>query len=277
MASSRAPSRQRRCERRKTADRLRLSVEVRSCEPTWTWRPSDVEPERERVARSPCAPASGGRPNFEPWCPVRIASCVSASTPSVTRTSTRRRLQPPPAPPRRARRGRPARRRRLPRRSSVSSLLLPWTTSASPVDPRRTRERELARGGDVRADPLLAQKAQSRDVRERLRPVEDAPARPTAARSARARSADRLLAVDDERRPEPLGERRSAARRRSRARPARCARRAGKSSSIRRFCLLPFSAREAASCITEGASAARAAHVPPRPLAREAFLFPRTN
>src|SRR3990170_3122554 len=51
----------------------------------------------------------------------------------------------------------------------------------------------------------------------------------------------------------------------------------GKSSSIRRFCLLPFSAREAASFVGQGTGAARAAGVLVKPLAREAFLFPEAN
>ena len=33
--------------------------------------------------------SSGANPNFEPAWPVRIASCVSASTPGVTRSRTR--------------------------------------------------------------------------------------------------------------------------------------------------------------------------------------------
>ena len=59
-----------------------------SCEPTWTCSPSTSSPRASASSTSARAWA-GGRPNFEPWCPVRIASWVSASTPSVTRTSTR--------------------------------------------------------------------------------------------------------------------------------------------------------------------------------------------
>ena len=48
----------------------------------------DVEP-CVAGGRDCAARGVGRRPNFEPWCAVRIASCVSTSIPGVTRTSTR--------------------------------------------------------------------------------------------------------------------------------------------------------------------------------------------
>ena len=64
------------------------------------------------AGRRPASPAgasaisarasSGAKPNFEPAWPVRIASCVSASTPGVTRSSTRCG-RPPSSPDSRSR------------------------------------------------------------------------------------------------------------------------------------------------------------------------------
>ena len=158
---------------------------------------------------------------------MRIASCVSASTPGVTRTSTRR------TPAAAARSG----------SSSASS-----TTSATgsgggaqllvglvvavheqpvAVDARAPREGELAERRDVGAEALLGQQPHHRDVRERLRAVDDERLgrRPPEERRPRPQ---RLLAVDDERRAEPLRElgRGEAAQRRARRR--RCARSRGR-------------------------------------------------
>ena len=55
-----------------------------SCEPTCAWMPSV-----SGARRSASSASSGGSPNFEPWWPVRMCSCVSASTPGVTRISVR--------------------------------------------------------------------------------------------------------------------------------------------------------------------------------------------
>jgi hypothetical protein len=73
-------------------------------------------------------------------------------------------------------------------------------------EPRGARERELTRRGDVGADPLLAQEAEHCDVGERFRAVEDAPALAGGASQPPSLCAERLLAVDDERRPEALRE-----------------------------------------------------------------------
>ncbi len=68
------------------------------------------------------------------------------------------------------------------------------------VDARRLRDGELAERRDVGADALLGEDPEQRDVRERLRPVDDECVRRGGSVRARLR-ADRLLAVDDERRP----------------------------------------------------------------------------
>ena len=73
-------------------------------------------------------------------------------------------------------------------------------------EPGSTGEGELPRGGDVGPDPLLAEDAEDGEVGERLRAVEDSPV-PSGRRAQRAcLEPERLLAVDDERRPEALGE-----------------------------------------------------------------------
>ena len=73
------------------------------------------------------------------------------------------------------------------------------------AEARGTRERELAGGGDVRADPRLVQQAEQGDVGERLRPEEDPPV--ADGRPERVRPlAQRLLAEDHEGRPVRLGE-----------------------------------------------------------------------
>ena len=85
-------------------------------------------------------------------------------------------------------------------------MLLPWTTSPSPERPAARGESELARRRDVRAEALVAKQPEHGDVRERLGAVEDAPALADRLRQRARLRADRLLAVHDERRSEPLGE-----------------------------------------------------------------------
>ena len=81
-------------------------------------------------------------------------------------------------------------------------------------EPRGRRERELALGRDVGADPLLGQEAQHGHVRQGLRPEEDPAVADRVAERPRT-AADRLLAEHDERRPVLGGElrRRHAAER----------------------------------------------------------------
>src|SRR5581483_11715224 len=135
----------------------RLSSTRASCEPTWKCTPATSSP-TSPAARIACSAASGGIPNFDASCAVRTATCVTASTPGVRRTRT-----------------------------------------------RRPRERELAERRDVGADALLGEDAEDRDVRERLRPVDDECTRRRARIRTRLRT-DRLLAVHDERRAVLRGE-----------------------------------------------------------------------
>ena len=121
---------------------------------------------------------------------MRIASCVSASTPRVTRTSTRRdaRARGELRLVRRVEHDRRADRRRRVEERLV--LVVAVDDELVAVEPGRAGERELARRGDVGADALLAQQPQQRDVGERLRPEDDAPVvadgRAERARTARA-------------------------------------------------------------------------------------------
>ena len=78
-------------------------------------------------------------------------------------------------------------------------LVVPVEEDPAGVHPRLERERELAQGRDVGADALFGEQPEERDVRERLRAVDDL----RAGRGSRVRAglgADGLLAVDDERR-----------------------------------------------------------------------------
>ena len=152
------------------------------------------------LRRAPGARASivcsGVRPNLEPRCPVAIASCVSASMPGVTRTSTRcdagraralglvGRVEDDVA--RRLGRGaqvrvatcccraRRAARRRCP--AACANASSPSVETSAPSPPRR--------------------RAAAGHVRERLRPEDDERVRRRLAVGARPRP-ERLLAVDD--------------------------------------------------------------------------------
>ena len=109
-------------------------------------------------------------------------------------------------------------------------MLLPCTTSSSPASPARRANASSPERRDVGADSLLGEQPEHRDVRERLRAVEDAPVGPAAA-PARAPAPDRLLAVDDERRAEPSASS-DAATPPSASSPSSIAAESGKSSSI---------------------------------------------
>jgi hypothetical protein len=81
---------------------------------------------------------------------------------------------------------------------------LPCTTSWSPAIPA-ARERELAERRGVGSDAFLGEEPQHGDVRERLRTVEELGVGHGCAQAA-GLSADRLLAVDDERCAEAVGQ-----------------------------------------------------------------------
>ena len=101
-----------------------------------------------------------------------------------------------------------------------------------------TRERQLAGGGDVRADARLVQQPEHGDVGERLRPEEDPPV--ADGRAERMRPlAQRLLAEDDERRPVRSASS-AAATPPSVSPPSSRAADCGKSASTRRSCLLEW-------------------------------------
>ena len=107
-------------------------------------------------------------------------------------------------------------------------LVVPVHDDLGSGEPGAARERELACRGHVGADAFVVEQSQHGDVGKRLRSVEDTTLR-TGCRSQRLRlSPNRLLAVDDERRAEALGQlvrparrRRQAHRRRSAPSPER--------------------------------------------------------
>ena len=233
-----------------------------------------VDSASERVGERAPAPAPGEARTSSRGARCTIASCVSASTPSVTRTSAR---STPAAAASAASSGASsttaapsaaaAREERL-------VLVVPVHDELVAGETRRAGERELAGRCDVGARSLLRERggAARRSGRPSCRRTRR-PSSPAAARSARACCREGLLAVDDERRPEALGELGGTERRRARARPARSAPNPGRDRASGRFCLLPFSKHGAASSHRQGAGAARAAGVPLEPLAREAFLL----
>ena len=153
------------------------------------------------------AASSGATPNFEPTWPVRIDSWVSTSIPGVIRTSIRS------TPDARARVELLERvehdvrsagvRRRL---ELLVRLVVPVHDESLAGDARLLREAELPERRHVRAEPLLAEQPHERDVRERLGAVDDERVGRRGAVLPRPR-ADRLLAVDDERRAELVRER----------------------------------------------------------------------
>ena len=84
------------------------------------------------------------------------------------------------------------------------ALVVPVHDELDAGEAGRAREGELARRGDVGADALLEEQAEHCDVRKRLGAVEDTA---TFAYGSHERSSllpERLLAVDDDRRPEAL-------------------------------------------------------------------------
>ena len=116
--------------------------------------------------------SSGAKPNFEPAWPVRIASCVSASTPGVTRRSTRcvasaEQLREP--------------QRLLPvvehdradpgvhgHRQLRARLGVAVQVDALGREAGVQREVQLAARGDVAAEPLLGEQPQHGRARQRL-------------------------------------------------------------------------------------------------------------
>ena len=143
-------------------------------------------------------------------------------------------------------------------------------------EPGSAREDQLARRSDVGSDALLAHEPEDGDIREGFRPVEDAAAS-TRSRPQRARTgAQGLLAVDDERGPEALGELRGG----HPSEDELPALDPGRSrENIQHSAILPgtLDFDGATPSVGQGTAVARAAGVPLKPLGREAFLLPKTN
>ena len=126
------------------------------------------------AARSPRAPASIEKPNFESAWPVEIAWCVSPATPGVTRISTSWRA--PRSAATRSSRSRSSKRVEHDVADAGLERLAQLALGlgvAVQVDPRRVeaaaqRERELAAGGDVAGQALLGQHPVDRRAGERL-------------------------------------------------------------------------------------------------------------
>ena len=182
-------------------------------------------PRHSGSRRSASIASSGGRPNFEPWCAVLTASCVSASMPGVTRIRQRCRAERACAlelVERVEHDQRPGLDRRL------AAARPPCCSRGSRAGRRGCPARRANSSSPTvetsRAEPLLGEEPQHRDRRERLRPVDDERAGGRGGVRA-SLGAERRLVVDDERRPELAGELAWRARRRARARRPRRRRR----------------------------------------------------
>ena len=171
-----------------------------SCEPTCTCSPSVAG--ASLIASSA---SSGGSPNFDPWCAVFTASWVSASIPGVTRISS---LGEPRASVRSSS-SRESIAISAPGRGCLfeQPVLLVVPVHHEPIagQPCPPGELELADGRDVAPKALLGEDPLDRNRRERLRPVDDECAGGCGLVGA-CLAAQGHLVVDDERRPEPLGE-----------------------------------------------------------------------
>ena len=175
-----------------------------SWEPTCTCRPSTSSP-AARAAAIATSASSASRPNFEPTMPgpdrlVRLgldARRDADEHPADARLGCARRLV-----------------ERVDRDESAGfgggtqllvRLVVPVHDQAVAVDPRAPRERELAERGHVGAEAFLGEQLHHGDVRERLRPVDDERIGHGAPEHPRPLP-QRSFGVDDERRPEALGE-----------------------------------------------------------------------
>ena len=133
----------------------------------WQWKPAkpSVSDLATRSAASRAAPLATVKPNFESSAPVAMYSCVCASTPGVTRTSTRGAGQPSATSA--SSRSSSSKESATMRptsdssavRSSASDLLLPWNTMRAGGNPARERDVQLAAGGDVEVQALARRPA----------------------------------------------------------------------------------------------------------------------
>ena len=144
---------------------------------------------------SAAAPPASEKPNFWSSWAVAMNSWVCASTPTVTRTSTRgrtpalaRRARPAGRSRRTSRRRSGRRRRRAPRRSSAHRLVVAVQARSAPAGiPAAQRDRQLAAGADVEAaGPPRRRPADDRRAQERLAGVVDVARRRTPSREVPA-------------------------------------------------------------------------------------------
>ena len=143
------------------------------------------------------------------------------------------------------------------------------------LEPRRSREGQLAGRGDVGADALLGEEPQELHVREGLGAVDDERVRHRLSDFA-CSGAQRVLAVDHEGRSEAYRElARPEASDVKLALHDSC----GIREELEHPPILPVTLFSAWCSFLprQGAGAARAVGVPLEPLAREAFLFPQSN
>ena len=227
------------------------------CEPMCECSPASSTPGQASTRRtaSSAAPEDSEKPNFWSSCAVATNSWVCASTPVVTRTSTRGRdLAPgPPGPfrcvgPVRAwpRRGAAAGNRRIGQVGQPGDLLErvdhdaahPRVQRAGQLarqlvaavqgdhlgrDPRRQRDLQLAAGAHVHAEALLGDPAQHAAAAERLGRVEHPGLRPERLPEAAAALPEVGLVADEQRGAELGGQvaHVQAAEREHAGRPAR--------------------------------------------------------
>ena len=169
-----------------------------------TWSPATSSPEASASLTAASA-SSATSPNFDSAWAVRIARCVSASMPGVTRTSTVRT----PADFARATSSSasmttiaPGLGRRL---ELFVRLVVAVEQDLLAPHPCAQRELELTARGDVGPQTLRGEEPEQRDVGERLRPVHDERFRIDS--RIRARPGENgLPAVHEERRAELLSE-----------------------------------------------------------------------
>ena len=147
----------------------------------WQWKPtrSIASLFATRTAASRAAPVDTVKPNFESSAPVAMYSCVCASTPGVTRTSTRGRGRPPAtSASMRSSSWTPSTTSLPTPSSSVESelelrLVVPVEHQALGGEAGPVRDVSLAAGRDVEIEPLLVDETRHRHAEERLAGVRD--------------------------------------------------------------------------------------------------------
>ena len=272
-------SRARRGSARRTTRAARSSracaSKSASCEPTWTWSAEHVEPAPSASASS-VARLVRREPELRAVMPgadrlVRVGVDPERDPHERALDAGRRcqgRLVGRVEHDRRAVAARPRARNAVvlvvPVDDELARRAAGRDARTRALPPRRRRRRSPPRAAVAARRRWGTPSSRRRADRPRSRAPQRARPRPK-----------RLLAEDDERRPEPLGERRAPRRRRAPARRRRRRAESGNRSSIRRFCLLR-STRHDDSSFSHSAGSERgdAAPTSPEPLDREAFLYP---